>query len=34
VIEAIRKFAQPELLTCSNQTVSNVAFGTSAAPVT
>lgn len=34
VIEAIRKFAQPELLTSSNQTVSNVPFGTSAAPVT
>lgn len=34
VIEAIRKFAQPELLTSSTEIVSNVPFETSAAPET
>jgi hypothetical protein len=34
VIEAIRKFAQPELLTTSTETVSNVSFETTAAPTT
>jgi len=34
VIDAIRKFAQPELLTSSTEVVSNVPFGTTAAPAT
>jgi hypothetical protein len=34
VLEAIRKFAQPGLLTTSTETVSNVPFGTTAAPAT
>lgn len=34
VVEATRKFAQPELLTTSTEVVPNVQFGTSAAPAT
>jgi hypothetical protein len=34
VIEAIRKFAQPELLTTSTEVVSHVSFETTAAPTT